>query len=399
MEQENQNPQNQMFTVYIVIGVAFGVLLVLMLILTSRQISLDEEAINGTVDALVGVALTEAGISGTSEAQSQAILTDIAVFYPTPTATATVTPSPTPLPTPVTLPVDRTEFLVGAASFASPVIAWSGDGTALAGGNQENGLVIGTLSDGRTAVIGETGGIITAIDWSQDNRRIALADGANNVFIRDLQSGGGQTPTTVLSPVRQLAWSPDGQRLAGITADNLYLWDISLIELEVVPLVNTTSNSVSLSWSPDGTQLAFSTGNRVSIIEIVNGEFTRSRVLLDVVNPSFVAFSPDSESIAVVDGLGISIFDAGEAPALRLSFPAHVDTIHYVSWSPNSRYLVSSGADGMARVWDAASGLQLYILLHQASVTMAEWSPDGSLLATKERNVFLWGLPIVAGTE
>jgi WD40 repeat protein len=71
----------------------------------------------------------------------------------------------------------------------------------------------------------------------------------------------------------------------------------------------------------------------------------------------------------------------------------------YLSWSPNGNYLVSSGRDGTVRIWEAETGTQLFILLHQLQVTMAEWSPTGDVMVTKESSAFLWNIPLEAGLD
>src|SRR5688572_10719397 len=190
--------QNNNLVIYTVIGVAFGVLLVLLLVLTAEEPEAEPVDIDATVDARVAIALTEAGISGTAEAQRLQILTEVAETFPTATLTPSITPSPTstptltPMPTPIALQVGRTELIIGAASFSNRVVAWSGDGTAIAGGDEENKLVIGTLADGQVVSLGTTNGAVTSIDWSPDNRRIAVGDDTNSVFIWDLVSSGAR---------------------------------------------------------------------------------------------------------------------------------------------------------------------------------------------------------------
>ena len=414
--------QNKNLTVYIVIGVAFGILLVLMLFLTSQnqpEITPTPAATDdflATVDARIATvistvaheqvagAMTEAGISITGEAQNAFALSQIARYLPTFTPTPTITPTPTetatttPPPTPLSVAVGQTDLIFSTVNYANRVVAWSPDSQAVVGGDIENNVVLGTIADGNTVVIGRTDAPITTIDWTSDSRRIAAADEAGGVYIWDLQNAAARTVANVDAPIQQVAWSPNGTTLAGISLTTIYLWDVSLVETQAVALNSAVGGGLSLSWSPDASQLAISTGTGVNLITLFDNQLVDSRPLANVETPRFVTFSPDGSRLAVADGLEIKIFNTDD-DALQLAFPAHIDTIVYLSWSPNGEYLASAGADGMVRVWEAATGLQRYILLHTLQVTMAEWSPDGNYLATKENALIIWELPLAAGED
>jgi WD40 repeat protein/predicted Ser/Thr protein kinase len=73
-----------------------------------------------------------------------------------------------------------------------------------------------------------------------------------------------------------------------------------------------------------------------------------------------------------------------------LQHPAQVNA---VSFSPTGQYLVTSCADGFARLWDAHSRVEIGTRLkHPAQVRSACFSPDESSLATacKDGNVRIW---------
>ena len=63
-----------------------------------------------------------------------------------------------------------------------------------------------------------------------------------------------------------------------------------------------------------------------------------------------------------------------------------------VGWSPDGARLLSGGADGTLRLWEAASGRELAVLEgHKGPVWSVGWSPDGGLWAAGEFGlVLLW---------
>ena len=68
-------------------------------------------------------------------------------------------------------------------------------------------------------------------------------------------------------------------------------------------------------------------------------------------------------------------------PILSRFLRGHQGTLRSASFSPNGQRVLS--ADGTARVWDVASGSELYTYAHEAGgVRFATFSPDDSRVAT-----------------
>ena len=71
----------------------------------------------------------------------------------------------------------------------------------------------------------------------------------------------------------------------------------------------------------------------------------------------------------------------------------HIGLVYSVAFSPDSRRLVTTAEDGIARVWDTATGARLHDLVgHASRVLCAVFSPDGKRIATggHDHNVRLW---------
>jgi WD40 repeat protein len=100
-----------------------------------------------------------------------------------------------------------------------------------------------------------------------------------------------------------------------------------------------------------------------------------------------LVFSPDGKVLAVAGG------SPAESGALELwSWPdrvpiytleGHDDIVHAVQWLPDSKTVISAGADRTIRIWNAQSGKSLANLKgHSGPVMCLAVSPDGKLLCS-----------------
>ena len=66
-----------------------------------------------------------------------------------------------------------------------------------------------------------------------------------------------------------------------------------------------------------------------------------------------------------------------------LELSAQAGTVGSVAWSPDGSRLATADKDGTARIWDAKSGAEIHTLRgHALEVASVSWSPDGSRIAT-----------------
>ena len=288
------------------------------------------------------------------------------------------------------------------------------------------------------------GAIDTAL--SPDGKRLAVAswwtDGPGAVF--DVATGeeafGLSGPNSGIPPFsRGVSWSPDGRYVAASSQSNTRIWKAATGRLRYT-LVGHTGFVFSVAWSPDssrlvtggsdGTAKVWEIGARaVRVLWSLSAQETRSGIV-------GVAFSPDGTKV-MAGAAGISavkVWDLGPnggaewANLPASGYPAAEfmpDGRRVVAHSPNdvraltiwdletgrdlrtlgpSRddYLFiqtfdvspSGGSIGVggwgahccggevARVWDSATGEELFRISHHLDVNSVAYSPDGEFLVT-----------------
>ncbi|MGH9968429.1 MAG: WD40 repeat domain-containing protein [Pyrinomonadaceae bacterium] len=64
-------------------------------------------------------------------------------------------------------------------------------------------------------------------------------------------------------------------------------------------------------------------------------------------------------------------------------FDGHTEEVTSVAFSPDGQYLLTSGHDGTARLWDIKTGAEVRRFLgHDGSVHRARFTPDGHYIAS-----------------
>ncbi|MFW6136356.1 MAG: WD40 repeat domain-containing protein, partial [Chloroflexota bacterium] len=88
----------------------------------------------------------------------------------------------------------------------------------------------------------------------------------------------------------------------------------------------------------------------------------------------------EADTAEAADALRRALVHRGRTLRLLLGHGAEV---YCAKWDPDGRRILSAGADGTARVWDAASGQERLVLRgHSGAVIGAVWDADGARIAT-----------------
>jgi WD40 repeat protein len=169
-----------------------------------------------------------------------------------------------------------------------------------------------------------------------------------------------------------LAFSPDGRTLASNDDETVRLWDVR----------DHTQRAVfrpARGWGPmfftrDGRTLIASRGSLGGIIVFLDANTGQEQRRIQATYWC-LAVSPDGRYLATGGG-GLEVIDAQTGKA-RWRVSPHGPPIWSASFSPDGKTLAAAGWDGTARLWNVASGQELFTYKASGVVWSVPFSPDG----------------------
>jgi WD40 repeat protein len=196
--------------------------------------------------------------------------------------------------------------------------------------------------------------------FSPEGDWLALVGGGETVYLFDSASGEQVGSIQVGRPVSALAFGSDVRLLATGSQDGV----LSLFEWDTGELLG--------EWVvQDGfvNSLVFGDEGRILAIAGADG---------DVIVADFehiLADQPQGESDKLRGRL--------PAEAIEMTMTGHTDVIKQLDLSPDDTRVLTTSWDGTARLWDLATGEELFAMAgHQGRVWDAAFAPDGGWIVT-----------------
>jgi cytochrome c len=250
------------------------------------------------------------------------------------------------------------------------------------------------LRDGRAATAGADGRIaiwtpgnaapdavleghtapIAALALSPDGATLASASWDQTVRLWPLTGGAPRVLEGHTQNVNAVAFAPDGRTLVSVSYDrSVRIWPLSGRSAPTVVAMPTPLNAVAISGDgeiaaggADG-KLYFLTGDGVRAGEIAAG----SRPVISI------AISPDGALVAAA-GIGgsVAVIDRKTRDLARTLVGPGLP-VWSVAFLPDSRTLLTGGADNIIRRWDAVTGDPVDpVLLEIAGDPLAAYAGD-----------------------
>jgi WD40 repeat protein len=283
-------------------------------------------------------------------------------------------------------------------------VSFSSDGSLFATASGDGTVKVWDLAATLAAGEGKERLTITSdtffwiVYFSPDSTRLATTNDDGDIQVWDARSG--EELLHLNAETYSLAFSPDGTRLvSGSWTGMLNVYDA--LSGERLSSILAHDNMVMyVMFSPDGTRVATTSDD--STVKVWAYSKNNLSPLLTLTGhkgkTTTAEFSPDGERLISGSSessggdITVRIWDISPDGILEPVFYPHEVIVNGLVFSPDGDQLVTAGADGNARIWDAASGLSRHTLSGHDWVWRVAYSPDGSLLATAGRDakVKLW---------
>ncbi|PAY17506.1 hypothetical protein CKO51_20800 [Rhodopirellula sp. SM50] len=292
---------------------------------------------------------------------------------------------------PPTLSLDSPLESVLIAEGALKNVAWSPDGSLVAGGGSPKGTIsVWNPSTGTLLISFECHTAnITSVEFSPNGKLLASASLDSTIRVFNTSDWSEVICfRACCEGVTDLAWTPNSEQLVASAADGcIRRWSLIGDENRLLAKIDEDW-AWSVAVHPSGNVVASGTeSGRVVLCDLDSGRVIRT---FDSKSTSVwsVAFSPDGELVSA----------ASQSPSIRqwkvrtgqetAGFFGHENFAREVAYSPDGSKLASVSFDRTARVWEVSTGSEIASFPeHEQWVECLAWSPDGSRVATGSRHI------------
>lgn len=258
-------------------------------------------------------------------------------------------------------------------------IGLSDDGQLIALADYENQVVLWHVGRRQqSAVLTGHTSPVSQMTFTRDGTRIITGSADTTVRVWNVETGNELHQLRGhVKPIDQVTVSEDGKTILTVAETEARVWDLQLQSgLEFSERFVEPDPGCSIKWKG----LSF---NQLHVLPIGNGlGFSYPPEAVPDQHPQQVAFSRDGvlAAVAFKDG-SILVWDR-RAGTAQTVIESQASTDIRLRFSPDGRRLLGwIQGENNAKVWDSTTGAELYSIA-QTSISAAEFSPNGLLIAT-----------------
>ena len=279
-------------------------------------------------------------------------------------------------------------------------VAYSPDGARLLSTSEDGTARVWDAATGNaTLVLRSQMGEVVDAAFSPDGKLIATGGSDGLVRVWDANTGqvlfslAGHTAT-----VRSVAFDRVGARLISAgDGGTARIWDLA--QRRAVHVLSNPNGELfnSAAFNPDGDLIVTAAWDGLQLWSADTGAPDRAPLTKDHLGSA--AFSPDGQRIVATDVFGFraDVWDVKSRTLLGSLAGQHTWVVRRAAFSPDGNYVVTTGGDKQAVVWDVSSANPanwfpvVTLRGHTEYVADAAFSPDGTRLATAGDNtVRVW---------
>jgi WD40 repeat protein/serine/threonine protein kinase len=294
-------------------------------------------------------------------------------------------------------------------------LAVSPDGLTIATGGQDGLIKIWQVQDDKQLLSWQAHSAkLFDLAFSPDGKRLASA--GQDGLVRLWETGSGNPLHTWQLPqggAYSVAFSPDGGRVAAGGEGTAWVWDASTFE-KIRSFPGHDSAIAGIAFTPDGKGLSTLDANgspRLWEIETGKQKFLEGTHLIpDLLYLAGTGFSPSGSKWVYSAGFNLAkiklvknlLSISGVVASSDRFLIGHSAPVTDADFSPDGTMIATSSLDGTTRLWDATTQEHLLTLSrHDLRVNHLAFLPDQKHLATsgEDNTTRIWDISPNGGRE